>query len=451
MNILIKYPSRQRPEQFKKTLTQWQKLLSGKHEVEFVCSFDLDDKTMNNIEIRSWLNENAKTYRLSYFYGNNKNKIQACNADLEGKSFDILILASDDMIPEVQNYDDIIAKEMKLTYPDTDGCLWYADGRQDNICTLNITGGKYYKRFNYCYHSAYKNVFCDNEYTLVASQLRKIRAINKVIIRHKWEDLLEDPLHKRNDIIWDEDKETYIARKAANFPIEWKTPTPFELPPPEPVSISLSGPKTILKPTLSILICSIPNRDILLQRLLTELERQKKGHNIEILVNKNENLSIGEKRNLLLGDATKDNLVFIDDDDMPSLFYLDSIMEALQSDPDVVGLEGTYINIQNNTTASFKHSIKYNSWGQDATGTRTRTPNHINPVRSALARKAAFPNSSFGEDQAYSEKLYPLLKTESYIKGSLYYYLFNPKKENKSREQLKVLSLAERIMYSIHN
>ena len=78
--LIIKFPTRNRPEKFKKVLQLYIDALSGKHDVKFVITMDDDDQTMNNEEIKNWLN--SLPVNVKYNYGNSKTKIQAVNADL---------------------------------------------------------------------------------------------------------------------------------------------------------------------------------------------------------------------------------------------------------------------------------------------------------------------------------------------------------------------------------
>jgi hypothetical protein len=48
------------------------------------------------------------------------------------------MLASDDMIPVVSGYDQIIRNDMYENFKNTDGVLWYNDGGQTIITTLSI-------------------------------------------------------------------------------------------------------------------------------------------------------------------------------------------------------------------------------------------------------------------------------------------------------------------------
>ena len=105
--LVIKFPTRGRPEKFKKVLQKGIDYLSGKHEIRYVITMDEDDTTMNTNEMREWLD--SRGVDIKYNYGQSKTKIQACNADLEGETGDILVLTSDDMVPCMEGWDDIIA------------------------------------------------------------------------------------------------------------------------------------------------------------------------------------------------------------------------------------------------------------------------------------------------------------------------------------------------------
>jgi len=135
--LLIKFPTRNRPEKFKRVYQQYYDYLSGNHDVKFVISMDNDDPTMNNPEMREWLDKHPSNKK--YNYSDNKSKIQAVNADLNDENADVLLLASDDMIPQIKGYDDIIFKEFELYFPSFDGAIKFNDGlRSDDLMTLCI-------------------------------------------------------------------------------------------------------------------------------------------------------------------------------------------------------------------------------------------------------------------------------------------------------------------------
>jgi len=171
---------------------------------------------------------------------------------------------------------------------------------------------------------------------------------------------------------------------------------------------------------LSILICTISKRERLLNRLLNILEKQV-NEQVEILVEKDDGIiTIGTKRNILLRRARGDYICFVDDDDTISEDYISKILWALRPNPDCCGMEG--LLIRKKYSYRFIHSIKYDSWFKKR-NVYYRCPNHLNPVKRELALQIKFhERRSRDEDGVYSKALYPLLKTEVFINGPIYFY-----------------------------
>jgi len=220
MNILVKYPTRQRPELFLEVLTDYIKKASDNTKIKYLISYDEDDKTMTPafIERAQSLGDNVILVS-----GTSKSKIDACNRDINDINWqwDVLLLVSDDMHVQSDNWDQIIRDDMYLHFPDTDGCLWYDDSDQKRVCTLTCMGQRYYERFLYVYHKDYKSFFCDNEYTDVALDMDKMVMLNTRIIKHEhpaWKgSVKQDELYTHNDKFWNEDKLTYARRSKTKF------------------------------------------------------------------------------------------------------------------------------------------------------------------------------------------------------------------------------------------
>jgi hypothetical protein len=192
-------------------------MLSGKHEYEFVVSLDKSDPTMSSTRIKRFLEDQKNT---KYFYGNNRNKVQAINADMSGKIFETLVLISDDMIPIEKGYDDIIAENMVKFFPDLDGCLHFNDGKVgERLNTLVIMGKKLYDYFGYIYHPAYMSLWCDNEFHEMTYKMNKAKYIDKVIIKHEWTKYTgKDYTHVKSESFFKRDKKMFDARKTSGFP-----------------------------------------------------------------------------------------------------------------------------------------------------------------------------------------------------------------------------------------
>jgi len=236
LKLLIKFPTRGRPSKFFRVLDLYYQNLTGTN-YEFVISCDHDDEHMNNDVVRQHF---TRYPNLTVCYGNNNSKIEAVNADVGDREFDILLQASDDMIPEIMGYDQIICNQMERCYPDTDGILWFFDGWRKDLNTLCILGKKYYDRFGYIYYPEYKSFWCDSEFTDIGNILERQTFISQVIIRHlhpdivmqstdaskKFHDLYpevpedhhgHDTTWKKNSIPGDPDHDLYKRRKQQGF------------------------------------------------------------------------------------------------------------------------------------------------------------------------------------------------------------------------------------------
>ena len=220
MNLLIKFPTRSRRVKFFEVLDLYYKNINNINLTEFCISIDEDDLSMNNEEVLSILDGYEN---LSYFIGNSKSKIAACNSDVdEMEDWDIVMLASDDMIPKIKGFDDIIRENMEKYYPDTDGVLWFFDGNRRDLNTLCILGKKYYDRFGYIYHPGYKSFYCDDEFTKVANKLKKQTFIEQVIIKHEHPDIPEfrsnfDQSYQTNSKYYQADYNFFQLRQKNNF------------------------------------------------------------------------------------------------------------------------------------------------------------------------------------------------------------------------------------------
>lgn len=182
---------------------------------------------------------------------------------------------------------------------------------------------------------------------------------------------------------------------------------------------------------LSILICSLHSREASLATLLRNLKDQECPE-VEVLVEVDSGeMTIGEKRNLLLDRSRGEYVCFIDDDDCVPADYVSAILKALTTRPDCVGFMVAFS--QNGIDRGHAiHSLRFDRYGQRRLQGRKmeyeRTPNHLNPVRRELAMQVRFPDASWREDTDYAERLRPMLKSEVFIDRVLYHYLYRTRK-----------------------
>jgi hypothetical protein len=218
--LLIKFPTRSRPEKFQRVLTRYRDFLSGRHDVQFVITCDVIDPRMNNRRIRRWLADFARTVPLSVHYGWSWTKIQAVNADLAGRRADALLVASDDMNPQVEGYDDRIFARLAERFPDFRGALKFDDGfRKDDLMTYPVLGWPLYEAFGYIYHPKYWSVYCDNEQTESCQALNCLAVVPEMLFRHEWTPQPVDLLHRRNENHWikRKDRRLFAKRRLAGF------------------------------------------------------------------------------------------------------------------------------------------------------------------------------------------------------------------------------------------
>lgn len=182
---------------------------------------------------------------------------------------------------------------------------------------------------------------------------------------------------------------------------------------------------------LSILIPSLVERYDTRTALLFSLSSQYNGPDVEVLteVDRGE-MSIGKKRNLLLDRAQGEYVCFIDDDDEVSSDYIIKALTAIKLNPDCCSLTGV-ITWNGDNPQTFEHSIKYKEWAtrMDAPIIYERMPNHLNIIRSSIAKQFRFLEINHGEDRDWSEQIFKsgLLKTEAEIAGVIYHYKYKRK------------------------
>lgn len=189
---------------------------------------------------------------------------------------------------------------------------------------------------------------------------------------------------------------------------------------------SISGIKNGMR--LSVLICTIPEREDEFEKLWSHMLRQWHGlpyaiaKRIEIIaVSDERRMTIGAKRNLLLDYSYGDYVCFIDDDDWVSEMYLTRLWIGSLQDPDCIGFS---IKCENYPTPgkSKLADVGYGKAWRETTDRIYRPPYHKTPVRASIAKDARFPDKSFGEDAEYSSRIMNKVKEVHFIPEVLYTY-----------------------------
>lgn len=179
---------------------------------------------------------------------------------------------------------------------------------------------------------------------------------------------------------------------------------------------------------LSILIPTLPGRerffDNVYNCIMRQIEDTDNIDDIEVLDDRSPRsaYSIGIKRNLLMARAQGEYMAFIDDDDRIADNYIELVMGGIATNPDCCSLRGI-ITTNGANPKPFIHSIKYDSMWED-TEAYYRPPNHLNTIKTELARQCEFPDWQRSEDSNFCFQLRDkgLLKKEYVIEPVIYYY-----------------------------
>lgn len=182
---------------------------------------------------------------------------------------------------------------------------------------------------------------------------------------------------------------------------------------------------------LSILIASVPSRHEQLKNLFNQLEAQceRYGDDVEILgFLDNKKRSIGLKRQALLDIAKGDYVTWIDDDDMPSGDYVDSLMEVLYTSfhPDVITInQEVYIDGKGPYSLTFKAGHPVNEEVGETPA--TRPPWHTCIWKRETVKDCKFPDLMYGEDWSWAEQANKLIRHSFHIDKVLLTYIFDSK------------------------
>ena len=180
---------------------------------------------------------------------------------------------------------------------------------------------------------------------------------------------------------------------------------------------------------LSILIPTIESRHEMLldlvDRLLDQADELGVTNQLEIIPLHGTE-TIGEKRNMLLEMAEGRYICFFDDDDTPSDTYIRNVFEGIAMDKDCISLRGV-ITFDGENPSIFEHSIKYTAYKETDNDVRyERYPNHLNAIKSDIAKQFKFPSSNFGEDKAWADLIFEsgLIRSEHFVNEVIYHYNF---------------------------
>lgn len=185
---------------------------------------------------------------------------------------------------------------------------------------------------------------------------------------------------------------------------------------------------------LSILIPTITGREIPYGKLKNELEHQlyRDGiwNEIEIVTEcDSREMSIGNKRQLLLERSYGDFVVFIDDDDWIPGNYCLNFWKAIKQHGDAIDCIGFLqeCTFDNGAPQLSCISLRFDEWANKHAGFDfVRTPFFPTPIKRDIAIAIGYKDLRWGEDYDFSKRLKQsgLLKNEAFINEIMYYYRY---------------------------
>lgn len=179
-----------------------------------------------------------------------------------------------------------------------------------------------------------------------------------------------------------------------------------------------------MQPLLSILIPSIPERNIQAMQLFNRIEKIMQGYDVEILIlTDNLKNSIGQKREKLKNTASGKYFAFVDDDDDISFCYYLIADVILSSEPDVICFNSLASVNGEKSVVVFGRGFTNEQFSPNKT--IYRKPFHVCAWKTELVKDIEFPDSNYGEDWHWSERALERVKTEHYIDAVLHYYCFD--------------------------
>jgi hypothetical protein len=178
----------------------------------------------------------------------------------------------------------------------------------------------------------------------------------------------------------------------------------------------------------SILILTMPQRAVLLGRLLEVLRPQIFNSTIELLIRESDPaLPVGENREALRQQSRGEYISFIDDDDLVPPHFVERILPYLD------GVDYVAFNLEQRMDGHFlcveKRSLGYGRVGRDERGGRFRDISHLNPMRRELALRVPMTGWPC-EDNRWADAIRELhlVRTEHVLDETLYYYLTRTRK-----------------------
>jgi glycosyltransferase involved in cell wall biosynthesis len=182
---------------------------------------------------------------------------------------------------------------------------------------------------------------------------------------------------------------------------------------------------------ISILIPTLRPRQHLFEEVLREVNKQIQENpeiRVEVLwESDNGELTLGQKRNVLMDRCSGKYHCFIDDDDILAPYFLKTFVPMIQSkiDYDCASFIGAHY-VKGKFNKLFHHSLDYSNW-HETYDRFIRSVSPMNLIRTSIVRQVRYADIRNTEDHEFSKRLMTsgLLKTEFKIDPNrpIYHYI----------------------------
>jgi len=197
---------------------------------------------------------------------------------------------------------------------------------------------------------------------------------------------------------------------------------------------------------LSILLITVPERFNLLEKLIKELDKQRRGLPVEVLyLGDVRTLNVGAKRNILKNMVNSEYSVWIDDDDWVEPNYIEEIMKGIEQKPDVI----TFNNQVFMRDYAHHHpmvekvifKLEHKKRTQDLPNKiYYYLPCHTHAIKHSIVKRYDFPDITYGgADFKWSEAIQHELKTEYHIDKQLYHHRIDFSKDKQTTSLVELI------------
>lgn len=232
MKLLIKYPTRGRPELFRETILNIHQTIGSEHYTILVTADEVDICDYEGM-IKGFPNSD----KIILKRGESYNKIHAVNRDMDFAydklRWEWLILMSDDMKFVTNNWYDKMLSDIYSRWTDTDFFAHFNDGHT-TLSTLSVIGLEWFERTFYIYPWCYGSVSCDAEEHHKAQMLGKYHYFDAVYFKHfhpanGYGHGSIDNTYLMNNKYGEKDTQTYFKRMKKLFYVNNPNTIPGEL------------------------------------------------------------------------------------------------------------------------------------------------------------------------------------------------------------------------------